>query len=122
VLDEAIRRVGDLAGPAEPPARLHGDLWHGNVVWDRGGHAWVIDPAAHGGHRETDLAMLALFGAPFLDRILAAYQETRPLAPGWPQRVPLHQLHPLLVHAALFGPAYGQRAVEAARRALAAAP
>ena len=65
---------------------------------------WVIDPAAHGGHREADLAMLALFGAPHLEAILAAYDEHRPLAEGWRDRVGLHQLHPLLVHAALFGP------------------
>ncbi len=84
------------------------------MVWDDVGDAWVVDPAAHGGHRESDLAMLALFGAPHLDRILAAYDEHRPLAPGWRRRVGLHQLHPLLVHAVLFGPAYGERAVEAA--------
>jgi fructosamine-3-kinase len=78
------------------------------------GTAWVIDPAAHGGHRETDLAMLALFGAPHLDRTLAAYHEHRPLAAGWRERVALHQLHPLLVHAVLFGGSYGRRAVEAA--------
>jgi fructosamine-3-kinase len=88
------------------------------VLWSRGG-AWLIDPAAHGGHRETDLAMLALFGAPYLDRILGAYGEEAPLAPGWRQRVPLHQLHPLLVHVVLFGGVYREEALAAARAVLA---
>ena len=81
---------------------------------------WLIDPAAHGGHRETDLAMLALFGAPYLDEMLAAYQAVTPLADGWRARVPLHQLHPLLVHACLFGEPYGVQAGAAARAALGA--
>ena len=111
-------RVEELAGPPEPPARIHGDLWSGNVLWS-GEKGWLIDPAAHGGHRETDLAMLALFGAPYLDEILAAYQAVTPLADGWRARVPLHQLHPLLVHACLFGERYGAQAGAAARAALA---
>ena len=78
--------------------------------------AVLIDPAAHGGHRESDLAMLALFGAPYLDRVLAGYDEASPLAAGWRQRVGLHQLFPLLVHAVLFGSGYGGEAVEVARR------
>ena len=102
VLERAAARV---AAPAEPPARLHGDLWSGNVLWAPDG-AWLIDPAAHGGHRETDLAMLALFGCPHLDRVLAAYDEAAPLAEGWPTRVPTHQLFPLLVHVVLFGRSY----------------
>jgi fructosamine-3-kinase len=105
------------AGPAaaEPPARLHGDLWPGNLLWSTE-RAWLIDPAAQGGHRETDLANLALFGgAPHLDRIIAGYQEVWPLAPGWRQRVPLHQLHLLLVHTALFGSAYRGAAMSAVR-------
>ena len=113
-------RIGELAGPAEPPARIHGDCWSGNVLWSEG-RGWLIDPAAHGGHRETDLAMLALFGAPYLDRIIAAYQEVTPLAAGWRARVPLHQLHPLLVHVCLFGGSYRQSALAAARAALATA-
>ena len=110
-------RIAELGGPAEPPARIHGDCWSGNVLWS-GGRGWLIDPAAHGGHRETDLAMLALFGAPHLDRILAAYDETAPLADGWKTRVPLHQLHPLLVHVCLFGGSYRDSALAAARTAL----
>jgi fructosamine-3-kinase len=112
-------RISELAGPAEPPSRIHGDCWSGNVLWS-GGRGWLIDPAAHGGHRETDLAMLALFGAPFLDRVLASYAEAAPLAAGWRARVPLHQLHPLLVHACLFGAGYAAPVAEAARAALAA--
>ncbi len=113
-VEAVLARIAELAGPAEPPSRIHGDLWSGNVLWS-GGRGWLIDPAAHGGHRETDLAMLALFGAPYLDRILDAYQEVSPLAPGWQQRVPLHQLHPLLVHVCLFGAAYRDATLDAAR-------
>ena len=117
VMEAAAGRAGAVAGPAEPPSRIHGDCWSGNVLWS-GGRGWLIDPAAHGGHRETDLAMLSLFGAPHLREILAAYQEAAPLADGWTARVPLHQLHPLLVHVCLFGDAYTASAVAAARAVL----
>ena len=117
VIERVCERLPALAGPEEPPARLHGDLWSGNVLWSTDA-AWVIDPAAHGGHRETDLAMLALFGCPHLDAVLAAYDEAAPLAPGWCDRVPLHQLFPLLVHVVLFGRSYAGQCVAAARAAL----
>ena len=116
VIESAMRRIHDLAGPDEAPARIHGDLWSGNLVWGSDGDVWLIDPAAHGGHRETDLAMLSLFGAPHLQRILDAYAEAAPLADGWEDRRPLHQLHPLLVHAVLFGGTYGVRAAAAAKQ------
>ena len=118
LVETVVDRIDELAGPAEPPSRIHGDCWAGNVLWS-GDRGWLIDPAAHGGHRETDLAMLALFGAPHLDRILDGYNDTAPLAAGWRARVPLHQLHPLLVHACLFGASYREEVRAAARAALA---
>jgi fructosamine-3-kinase len=107
-------RLPELAGPPEPPARLHGDLWSGNVMGDAEGHPWLIDPSAYGGHREVDLAMLRLFGAPS-ERIFAAYTEVAPLAEGWEERVQLWQLLPLLVHAVLFGGSYQGAAEQVAR-------
>ena len=101
--------------PGEPPARLHGDLWSGNVLADRAGRPWLIDPAAYGGHREMDLAMLDLFGH-IPERTAAAYSEVNPLADGWRDRIALWQLFPLLVHAVLFGGGYLRQSHDLARR------
>lgn len=117
-----IRRACDRLAAGEfdddePPARIHGDLWAGNVLWSSESVV-LIDPAAHGGHRETDLAMLQLFGCSHLVQVLSGYEETSPLRPGWQRRIPLHQLHPLAVHAAGHGRHYGRALHEAALHVL----
>jgi fructosamine-3-kinase len=113
-MGHVIARLPELLPPGGP-ALLHGDLWWGNVLFGTDGRSWVIDPSVHGGHPEEDLAMLALFGA-LPDRLLAAYQEVRPLAEHWADRVALFQLPPLLVHAILFGGTYRAQASDIARR------
>ena len=116
-LDRVIERLASgVFDDDAPPARIHGDLWSGNVLWSPDGVV-LIDPAGHGGHRITDLAMLALFGTPRLARIHAAYAEASDHLPdGWRDLIGLHQLHPLLVHADLFGGSYRSQVVEVARR------
>jgi fructosamine-3-kinase len=106
-------RLDEFGASDESAARLHGDLWAGNRLVDAGGESWLIDPAAHGGHREFDLAMMRLFGG-FGDACFGAYAEAFPLSDGWRERVPLHQIAPLVVHAIKFGGGY----VGAATRAI----
>jgi fructosamine-3-kinase len=112
-ITRVIDRLPELCGPPEAPARLHGDLWSGNVMAGPDGSPWLVDPAAYGGHREVDLAMLRLFGSPGRD-FFAAYEEVAPLADGHEDRVALYQLLPLLVHSVLFGGHYGSAADRAA--------
>ena len=110
LIETAAARCPSIV-PEEPPARLHGDLWNGNVLWGAGDRAVVVDPAAYGGHREVDLAdARPLRPAPQLPQVMAAYTEAHPLADGWEDRLGYHQLFPLLVHACLFGGQYGARA------------
>lgn len=113
--EQLYARLPELVGPAEPPARLHGDLWRGNLHVDETGAPCLIDPAVYGGHREMDLAMMRLFGG-FSERCFAAYAEAHPLAPGAAERVALYQLYPLLVHVNLFGAAYSSSLEQALGR------
>lgn len=113
--DALFDRLDALCGPPEPPARLHGDLWAGNLHRDADGVPVLIDPAVYAGHREVDLAMMRLFGG-FSARVFAAYEEAWPLADGWQRRVDLHQLYPLLVHVVLFGAGYLRQLDAALRR------
>ena len=110
LVDKAITRQQDVGA-----ARTHGDLWSGNVMWTPGG-AVLIDPAAQGGHAEEDLAALAVFGCPHLERILAAYDEASPLEDGWRERIALHQAHIMMIHCAVFGRSYVPEVVSIARR------
>lgn len=103
--ERLFARMDDAAGPPEPPARLHGDLWGGNLHVDEHGEPCLIDPAVYGGHREVDLAMMRLFGG-FSQATFDAYGEAFPLAPGHEDRVALYQLYPLMVHVNLFGGSY----------------
>lgn len=125
-------------------ALLHGDLWAGNLLWaradsiiDGAGQAngspsypapgerrttgnsepigVVIDPACHGGHAESDLAQLHVFGAHHVEHIYAGYNEASPLAEGWEERIGLHKLHILIIHAALFGGSYGSQTIRTAK-------
>ncbi|OFT33037.1 fructosamine kinase [Corynebacterium sp. HMSC08A12] len=124
---EALR-AGQL-DDGTPPARIHGDLWAGNVLWGKVASrnrasrnkegAILIDPSAHGGHPRADLAALRLFGAPHLSSIEGAYFEASPHVDGWgtgAQSVNLHQQHLLWLHAAVFGGGYVGEAIAGAGR------
>ena len=112
---ERLARDLDRFDDHRPAARLHGDLWAGNRIVDVAGESWLIDPAAHGGHPEFDLAMMRLFGG-FGADAFAGYETVQPLSDGWRDRVDLHQIAPLVVHAIKFGGHYVAAATRAIER------
>lgn len=120
-VDEAIDLIGagafdGISGQGhETPSRVHGDLWSGNLMWTEAGGT-LIDPAAHGGHRLEDLAMLSLFGAPYLEEVFAGYEADHPMPADWREDLPAHLLFGLLAHVALFGGGYSGQAVAVARQ------
>jgi fructosamine-3-kinase len=114
-LERVAAGLDQFGAAGEPAARLHGDLWAGNRLVDDRGRNWLIDPAAHGGHREFDLAMMRLFGG-FGPDCFEVYDETFPLAAGWKERVELHQIAPLVVHAIKFSGGYVRAASAAIAR------
>lgn len=93
--------------PDESPSLIHGDLWSGNLLHAGPIRPVFIDPACCYFLRESELAFTRLFGG-FPPCFLESYQEAFPLEPGFEERMPLYQLHPLLVHVYLFGGAYVQ--------------
>ena len=118
---------GDLTSPqprlvreaGHEVARVHGDMWSGNVLYDGSATgATLIDPMAHGGHAETDLATLSVFGFPHLDEVYAGYDGESPLAGGWHDRIGLHQLGIVIMHADLFGSSYVGSSLRLAQRYL----
>lgn len=123
-LTESSRRIYDALSArlparlshAPPPSLLHGDLWNGNVLVTTRGPA-LIDPAAHHGDRECDLAMMRLFGG-FPEAVFDAYREAWPPAAGWREREPAYRLYHLLNHQLLFGGGYGAEALATARALL----
>lgn len=118
---DTVRRACDALVREDedaPLARIHGDLWAGNLLFSPDGPRF-IDPAAHGGHPLTDIAMLELFGAPYVSEIANAYLAAGgDLGRDWEARIPIHQLHPLAVHCYTHGSAYARPLIDAAVRTL----
>ncbi|MBC6460816.1 fructosamine kinase family protein [Actinomadura sp. HBU206391] len=101
-IERICARLPDLVPPSYP-ALTHGDLWHGNVVSMADGSPALIDPAISWNWPEADLSMMyGIAGmvpggaSPGLDRFFAAYQEIRPLHPGWREHLELLHLRELL--------------------------
>lgn len=113
-IEELGGRLPELV-PEQPASLIHGDLWGGNVIADSGGAPAIIDPAAHYGWAEAELAMTALFGA-FPDSFYLAYVQENPLEPGYRERFPIYNLYHLLNHLNLFGRSYQGQILSILRR------
>jgi protein-ribulosamine 3-kinase len=115
-VERLARRLPDLV-PMQSASLIHGDLWGGNAMTNAHGNPAIIDPAAHYGWAEAELAMTALFGA-FPQAFYYAYQEVHPLEDGYWQRFPIYNLYHLLNHLNLFGADYLEDVLAIVRRYL----
>jgi fructosamine-3-kinase len=104
LVKKLCERLVDLV-PEQPASIIHGDLWAGNMISDEQGAPALIDPATHYGWAEADLAMMTLFGS-VPQSFYQAYEDVRPLTPGYQKRFPLYNLYHLINHVNLFGVGY----------------
>lgn len=87
------------------PSLLHGDIWRGNILFNRSG-ATLIDPAISFGDKEMELAFIMMFDT-FSETFFDNYSEVHPLSDDFYDiKVPLYQIYPTLVHVALYGSSY----------------
>jgi fructosamine-3-kinase len=87
------------------PSLIHGDLWSGNLAFDREDQPVIYDPATYYGDREAEIAMTELFGG-FGSAFYEAYASAWPLDPGYQVRRTLYNLYHILNHANMFGGGY----------------
>lgn len=109
-----LSSLNDLI-PECSPSLLHGDLWGGNYLFSETGAAVLIDPAVYYGHPEMDLAFSKMFGG-FSDGFYRGYESVQPLEPGFEERIPIHNMYPLLVHVNLFGGHYTNQLISLLKR------
>jgi fructosamine-3-kinase len=108
-IDKLKDILDDIYPKGVLPTRIHGDLWAGNLVFEKNNNdirVVMIDPAAHTGMRDEDLAMLELFSAPYYSSILKGYATVLPIGDNLRKRITLQNLFPVLAHAYLFGAGY----------------
>ncbi|PXF62724.1 fructosamine kinase family protein [Kangiella spongicola] len=88
----------------EYPSLVHGDLWSGNVMFDKQ-DVWLIDPAVYFADREVDLAMTEMFGG-FNHHFYDAYDEALPRSREYDFKKVIYNLYHYLNHYNLFGEGY----------------
>ena len=97
------------------PSLLHGDLWSGNILFNKNG-ATLIDPAIYFGDKEMELAFIRMFNT-FGETFFNTYQETHTLSEDFYEvKVPLYQIYPLLVHIGIYGNTYVEQLEEVLKR------
>jgi len=103
---DVCKKIPEFFRHYQPQASLlHGDLWAGNISFDKHGVPVVYDPACYYGDREADIAMTELFGG-FNADFYTAYNAVWPLDIGYQQRKLLYNLYHILNHLNLFGLGY----------------
>ena len=100
-----LEAIPFILGEHDPePSLVHGDLWSGNCGFCDGVPV-IFDPAVYYGDRETDLAMMRLFGG-FPERVYREYDAAWELPEGWELRQKVYALYHILNHLNLFGALY----------------
>ena len=113
---ETLATTLDRFDDRRPPARLHGDLWAGNRVVDDDGVELADRPRRARRPPRVRPGDDATVRRLRMRDVFDGYESVHPLADGWRDRVDLHQIAPLVVHAIKFGGHYVPAATAAIDR------
>tara|TARA_B100000212_G_scaffold74239_1_gene52388 strand:+ start:1191 stop:2060 length:870 start_codon:yes stop_codon:yes gene_type:complete len=94
--------------PATPiPRLLHGDLWEGNILFNKSKVNGLIDPGSFFGHNEIELAYLRWFNPKFIDSdFINKYNDYIEINSNYIDYEPVYQIYYSLMNVYLWDRSY----------------
>jgi len=93
-IDKLLRNLDNFIPQKPTSSLLHGDLWEGNILFNKKQFVGFIDPGSFYGHNELEIAYLTWFNPNFIKNgFLEKYNEIIKIDKEYKNYEPIYQLY-----------------------------